>query len=175
VAEAENNDLTDVVQITWTPETTPPVTRVDRPLQNGTYLDTALTTFSGVARDSLSTVVKVEIALRKYLVSGKCKNWSGSMFVSADCGARTWVLATIKSTDPDTAIVNWTYDLPAGTRLARSDERNGAAARVYLLLARATDSVGNVETVFVDTNCTVSNQHPRGCNRITFEIKASGT
>ena len=171
VAEAENNDVTDVTQITWVNENVPPVSRIDRPAQNGVYLDTAMTRFEGQADDAHSAINRVEVALRKYLANGKCKNWNGSTFVFADCKARHWVLATIVETNPDNGTVTWHYQFPPGSKLQRSDEKNGAAAKDYVVLARAIDAAGNVERTFRDTTCRVTTGDPNGCNRILFEIR----
>jgi hypothetical protein len=158
VAEAENNDVTDVVQITWILENVPPVTRIDRPAHLGFYPDTGLTKFNGLAKDTHSTVVKVEIALRKYRTDGRCGNWNGTAFVIGPCNFRSWVTATITGTTANNQQI-WEYSLPPGTKLARTNENKGAVAKFYILLARSTDSNGIVEIAFKD-----------GQNRNRFEI-----
>jgi parallel beta-helix repeat protein len=126
-------------------DTAAPVSSVGRPGIGKSFKASKITRFRGTATDDGSGLAAVEIALRQKLASG-CRWWNGSRFVSGSCNKKTF--------KPATGLGSWTYLLSA--KLKPSDVGN---VRFYTLFARATDTAGNVESVF---------QKGRNANR--FEI-----
>lgn len=130
------------------PDTAPPVTKIDRPKQGRTYAPAKLRTLRGTASDNSGSVVEVELALRKKMVSGACRWWNGSGFVKRACSARLLFDAAGQG--------SWTYHLPS--KLASSV---GTKVASYTLYARSRDVAGNLEPLFT-----------KGRNANRFEIKA---
>lgn len=157
--EAENNDVTDVVQITWIAETVKPISQLLRPVHNGVYLDTSLDRFTATATDAHSEVAKVEIALRRHRKDGKCAIWKGTGWSVSSCQSQFWLAATRELDATGQPTDNWTYVLPEGRRLSESTS-NASGIAFYWAFSRATDSEGNVE-VALET----------GRNRNRFDIR----
>jgi hypothetical protein len=126
-------------------DTTAPATDIGKPVKGKTYNDSTFKRFRGTAADTGSALGLVEIALRQKLANG-CKWWNGNRFVSGGCNNKKFKTAS--------GLAQWTYQL--SKKLKPSDEGN---VRFYTLFARATDTAGNVESVF---------QNGRNANR--FEI-----
>ncbi len=158
--EPENSDRTDVVRPTWERETVAPVSVLVRPKRGVTYQQNAIMQFQATATDANSSVELVQFALRKYLKSGKCANWDGTKFVTGSCSLRVWIngsFDTKGTTDPADDV--WKYDLP--NRMNPSTA-GGYQAKDYVVLSRAWDSSGNIESVFTN-----------GRNRNVFEVAPS--
>lgn len=126
----------------------PPVTTIDRPKQGRTYAPAKLRTLRGAAADNSGSVVEVDLALRKKMVSGACRWWNGSGFVKRACSARLFFDAAGQG--------SWTYHLPS--KLASSV---GTKVASYTLYARSRDAAGNLEPLFT-----------KGRNANRFEIAA---
>jgi hypothetical protein len=126
-------------------DTTAPATDIGKPVKGKTYNDSTFRRFRGTASDTGSALGLVEIALRQTLANG-CKWWNGNRFVRGGCSSKKFKAAS--------GLAQWTYLL--SKKLAPSDE---GTVRFYTLYARATDTAGNVESVF---------QKGRNANR--FEV-----
>lgn len=111
-----------------------PVSSIGRPRLGKSFKGFKIRKFKGTANDSGSGLAFVEIALRQTLKNG-CRWWNGSKFVSGSCNKKRFQAAT--------GLDSWKYLL--SKILKPSDEGN---IRFYTLFARATDMVGNVESVF---------------------------
>jgi hypothetical protein len=96
-----------------------------------------------------SGVVKVELALRRRMTSGKCAWWNGKRFRGGDCAERVW--RQMKVYEPGAF---YYY------RMKAIGSSVGTRVRNYTAYARAIDGAGNVESLL---------QARR--NRNTFEIK----
>jgi hypothetical protein len=158
--EAENNDQTDVVRPTWERETVAPVSTLIRPKRGVTYQQNAIQQFQATATDQHSSVGLVQFALRKYLKSGKCANWNGSKFITGSCTLRIWNNGTFdtKGTS-DPADDQWVYNLSARMNPSTA---GGYQAKDYVVLSRAWDDAGNIESTFTN-----------GRNRNVFEVAPS--
>lgn len=115
-------------------DTTAPATDIGKPAKGKTYNDSTFKRFRGTAADTGSALGLVEIALRQKLANG-CKWWNGNRFVSGACNSKKFKAAA--------GLAQWTYLL--SKKLKPSDE---GVVRFYTLYARATDSAGNVESLF---------------------------
>ena len=124
----------------------PPVSQISRPRHNTSYFQANLRSLTGTATDVGSGVIAMDIVLRRHFTDGTCANWNGSQFVTGSCKARLWHRALGRG--------SWTYTLPRV--LTKS---TGTNVKHYILLSRATDAEGNVETAFND-----------GRNRSQFEV-----
>jgi TolB protein len=125
---------------------TKPSSSITRPRNGLSYYQANLTQFIGAASDAGSGVTRVEVSLRRIYTDGHCANWNGSVFVTASCSARNWRGAG--------GTTGWSYFLPR--QLTKS---KGTTVDHYLLLSRAIDAVGNIETLITN-----------GRNRNSFEV-----
>ena len=96
-----------------------------------------------------SGVVKVELALRRKMMKGKCGWWNGKRFSAGDCSKQRW--RPMKVYEPGAF---YYYRVKALTPSVRTRIMN------YTAFARAIDGAGNVESLL----------QPRR-NSNTFEIK----
>lgn len=133
-------------------DTTPPYTAFHQPLHDKRYRPKQAKEFLVFMQDDEqgSGMERVQVALRKKLISGNCSWWTGTRFRRGPCSKVRW---SREKGDYFTDVALFTV-----TKLKPSVRSNGI--RFYTAYSRGIDKVGNVQSVL-----------DRGQNRNDFEVR----